>query len=165
MSVARPGLGQDARELPVQPAQDGFVVVSPRALLRLLTASVEAALEDLADVLGVETDPEVSADECGDARGRPEIVEPTVGGGPLQEEVLPVDQLVVAQARGRTRMGLGSQALGMGAGLTLPAVERVAASTEDARDVRGGLALVQEIDGTPAAAFEFSGASNRSAHA
>jgi hypothetical protein len=96
VGVACPGLGQDARELPVQPAQDGFVVVPTRALLRFLTASVEAAFEDLANMFGVEGNAEVPADECGNARGRPEIVEPTVGGGPLQEQVLQVDQLGVA---------------------------------------------------------------------
>ena len=62
MGVALLGLGEDARELVVEPAQDGLVVVAAGAVLGLLTASVEAALEDLADVLGVEADAEMATD-------------------------------------------------------------------------------------------------------
>ena len=71
MGVALPRFGEDTRELLGQPARDLRVVALLGPDVRLLAASVEAALEELADVLGVEGDAEVAADDLGDARGGP----------------------------------------------------------------------------------------------
>jgi hypothetical protein len=68
---ALPRLVEDAREVLGQPARDLRVVALLGPDVRLLAASVEAALEELADVLGVEGDAEVAADDLGDARGGP----------------------------------------------------------------------------------------------
>lgn len=63
MRSALARLAQDARELLVEPAQRLLVVGQLDPLLGPLGASVEAVLEDLADVLGVEVDMEVAADD------------------------------------------------------------------------------------------------------
>ena len=164
MGVAPPGLGQDARERLLPPALDLLVVALGGPVLGLLGASVEALFEDLADVLGVVGEAEVAADDRGDALGRPQLGGPAVGAGAVQQQVFEVLQLVVAQARGRARVGLGGQAVGMRAGGLAPAVEGGAGDAQDAGDGGRGLAAVHEFDRMAATAFQFGGSSNRSAH-
>src|SRR5262249_29660992 len=98
------------------------------------------------------------------ARGGPQLVVPAVRGGAIEEEIFQALELLVAQTRRRAGMGLGGQSVGAGACLALPTVQRVAAYAEDAGDIRGGLALVHQIDGAAAAAFQFCGSTNGSAH-
>lgn len=164
MGVAPPGLGLDAGELLVQPALDLGRVALPGLGLRPLGASVQPVLEDLADVLGVEADAEVALDEGRDALGGPQGIGPAVGGGACEQEAFQVGELVVVEAGGRPGVGPGGEAVGLCAGRLVPAVGRAACPTEDAGDEGRGFALFHKFDGVAAAAFEFCGGSERSAH-
>jgi hypothetical protein len=62
---------QDTRELVVEPAQDFLIIGQPDPLLRPLGASVQAPLEHLADMLGVEVAMEGAANDLGHPLGRP----------------------------------------------------------------------------------------------
>ena len=145
MGVALFGLGQDARELVVEPAQDGLVVVAAGTVLRLLTASVEAAFEDLADVFGVIGDTEVPLDQDGDAGGGPQFGGPAVVAGALPKQLFQAGQQGVGQPR-RSADGDGVQATGL-AGHADPAMNRGPINAENLGDGGRGLAFAVGGDG------------------
>jgi hypothetical protein len=160
---AAPGPAADAAEV-AQPALDLLVVALLGRGVGPLRASVQAALEQLADVFGVEGDVEVAADHLGDALDGPEAVGPAMGPGPLAQQGIQLSQLGVAQARRQPGMGLGGQAWGTRLGHLAPAVQGVAVDAKDAGNSGGGFALFDECHGPTAAAFEFGSGSKRSAH-
>jgi hypothetical protein len=152
----------EQREVLTPSVIDRNLVPLPGHHLQLLAGPVELPLDDLADVLGVLVDPEVAADHLLDAVGRTELGPPAVGPGALQEQLFEPAQLVGAQSGRPARIELGGD-LRRGLELRLqPGVDGGTAAAEGAGDIGGMLAPADELDGTPAAAFEFFCGSDRS---
>ena len=83
------------------------------------------------------------------------MVVPTVGLGPLEEELLQLAELLVGETRRWARRGFGLQAVGL-SGAASPPVDGGSQDAQDAGDDRGGLAPFNEFNGAATAAFEFS---------
>src|SRR3954451_22315205 len=130
--------------------------------MRFLAGPAQTPAEDLAGVLDVVRDGEVTLDHLGDPLGGPEGIGPAVGGGPLTEERLQLPELLGGEPGPGTGMRPGGPPVGGGLGHPLPAVERGAADAEDAGDDGGGLPLVHQLDGPGAATLQFGCGSDRS---
>jgi hypothetical protein len=125
--------------------------------------SVGQVLDTIARFWRVLPDAEVTLDEPRDAGGGPELVVPAVVLGPQRQQLFELAQLVVGQAGGGSGMGLGVQAVGL-SGQAEPAGQGLGVSAEDAGDVGARLPLRHQLDGTAAAAFQFSSSSKGSTH-
>jgi hypothetical protein len=147
-----------------QPALDLLVVALFGRGLGSLSASVESALEQLTDVLGVEGDVEVAADQFGDALDGPQGVGPAMRLRPLAQQRIELGELRIGQARCGAGMRLGGQAAGASLGHLAPAIQGVAVDAEDAGDGGGPLALFDKCHGPTATAFEFGSGSKGSTH-
>ena len=160
MSLAILGLLEDLGEFLTPSVIDLLGVALLGLLLRFLAGPAQPLAEDLAGMLDVVRDGEVTPDHLGDPLGGPEGIGPAVGGGPLTEERLLLLELLGGEPGPGTGMGPGGQPLGGGLGHLLPAVERGAADAEDAGDDGGGLALTHQFDGPGAAALQLGSSSN-----
>ena len=108
MGLAAPGLADDLGQFLTPSVGDGDLVPLPGLLLRLLAGPTQPPLEDLADVLGVETDLEVPLDQVGDPGGGPQLGSPTVRRTPCRSK--PSSWLNWASdMRGGRKWGIGSK--------------------------------------------------------
>src|SRR5262249_37289973 len=158
------GLLHEAREFLAEPAGDLVLVALAGLALRFLAGPAQARAEEAADVIGIVGDAEMPADQLSDAGGGPEVVRPAVGLGPLFQQAFHRSELAVGEAWRRAGVRPGRQATGTMFVGRQPAVERRAVDAENARNVRGSLALAVQLHGTAATAFEFSSGSKRSTH-
>jgi hypothetical protein len=120
-------------------------------------------MEESADVIVVQRHAELSANEVGDALCGPQFVGPTVGFGALQKNAFELPLLVAIESGGRSRMGLGSQALA-GAGLFEPAENSALMNAYDARDILYLVARMNGLHGLASSLLQSAGGSVRSAH-
>ena len=82
MGLASPGPADDLRQFLTPSVSNGDLVTFPGPPLGLLAGPGQAMLADLADMLGVEADLEMTFDELGDACGGPQLGAPPVSLGP-----------------------------------------------------------------------------------
>jgi hypothetical protein len=162
MGLSSPGASDDFGQFLTPSVVDGDLVTLPGLLLRLLAGPAEPELEDLTDVLGMVSHPEMSLDQHRDAVGGPKLGAPAVLPGPLQEEPFKLLELIGVEARGSTGMGLGGELFGGLASQLQPGVDGGPAAAEEAGDHGGMFALIDELNGTAAPAFEFFCSSDRS---
>ena len=146
------------------PAGDLVLIALAGLAARLLRRPAQALAEKAADVIGMEADTEVTADQLGHAGGGPEPVGPTVGVGALLEQGSQAAELVVVQAWRRAALGLGGEGLRALFGYFPPTIQRVAIDAENAGDDGRWFPGADTRDGQAAAAFEFICGANRSAH-
>lgn len=131
-------------------------------LLRLLATPVKPKLDDLADVLGVVTDTEVAADHLGDSCGSPQLGPPAMCFSTLQEQRLELIELVGIQSRRSAGVRPGGKLVRGFAVPFQPGVDGGSAAAEEAGDIVGMFALVDELNGAATPAFEFLCSSDRS---
>src|SRR5262249_50948787 len=134
---------------------DRRLVPLPGPALGLLAGPLQPPLEHLADVLGVEADVEVPLDQFGGPGGGPQCGPPAVGLGALQEPSFQFPELLGGEPGLGADMGLGGQRLGCLAGELHPGGDRGTSAAEEVGNVVGGLPLLDEFNGTDAAALEF----------
>lgn len=112
MSAALSRLADETGKLDLSEVSNLGVVAFAGSATRLLRRPVESFAEDAADVIVMERDAEVPLNEDGDASAGPQLGGPAVGFGSLQEELGEAFVLRGRQACGRSRMGLGYEAVG-----------------------------------------------------
>ena len=78
MGLSSPGASDDFGQFLTPSVVDGDLVTLPGLLLRLLAGPAEPELEDLTDVLGMVSHPEMSLDQHRDAVGGPKLGAPAV---------------------------------------------------------------------------------------
>src|ERR1700721_965311 len=158
-----PGFPDDAREFIVDPSLDLLVVLFLGAPLGLLAGPAQTLLEDLADVFGVILQPKTAFDDGGHAVSCPELVGPAVVLGPLQEELLQLADLLLAEAWGGAFVGRGGQTA-LPPCQPTPAVDRGFMYAKDARHGGGRLALLHLLHGPPPSPLQFTCCSYWSCH-
>lgn len=104
----------------------------------------------------------MATDHLGDPVGAPQLVMPTMGPGPLQQQPLQLPDLFVGQPRLGSGMGCGGQGLGGLLGHGEPAIQGGATDAEDAGNDGGRLAPLHQFDGTSSSSFQFVCGSDRS---
>jgi hypothetical protein len=157
MGVALLGLSDDAWELLLLPAAYLVLVAFLGFGLWLLAGPAEPAFEDLANVLGMKSDAEVTQDDLLDAGCRPQVVGPAMLGGPLQQEGLQGVQLVIGEGGGAAdRLGIETA---WEVGLAQPAMQRDTVDAKSPRDDGRGLTFPHGGDGPLAEEFAFSSSS------
>jgi len=162
VGLASAGSADDFGQFLTPSVVDGNRVTLSGFLLRFLATPVEPKLDDLADVLGVVMDAEMAADHLGDPCGGPQLGPPAVGFSTFQKQLLELIELVGIQARRSAGVRLGGK-LGWGFALPFqPSVDGRSAAAEEAGDIVGMLALVDELNGAATPAFEFLCSSDRS---
>jgi hypothetical protein len=162
VGLASAGPADDFGQFLTPSVVDGNRVSLFGLLLRLLATPVEPKLDDLADMLGVVADAEVAADHLGDPCGGPQLGPPAVGFSTFQEQLLELIELVGIQARRSAGVRLGGK-LGRGFALPFqPGVDGGSAAAEEAGDIVGMFALIDELNGAATPAFEFFCSSDRS---
>jgi hypothetical protein len=112
----------------------------------------------------MERDAKLSPNQFGNAGAGPQTIGPAVGLGALTEQIVEAKKLLGGQARCRTGIRFGSQAVGL-AGQGQPTVN---GSTIDADHAGNGfrtLALTNRLHRLPPATLEFRSSSKWSSHA
>ena len=89
---------ENARKFVAPPAVDLRVVAFPGPPLRLLAGPAQTGVQEATDVIGMVGDAEAATDQFGDAAAGPQFIGPAVGLGPLEQELLQLEQLRVGQA-------------------------------------------------------------------
>ena len=162
MRFASPGAADDLGQFLTPSVIDGDLVALPGLLLRLLAGPAEPKLDNLANMLRVVVDAEVSWDQLGDACGCPQLSSPAVSLGPLQEQLLEAVELRGVESRRATGVKFGSK---LSRGFTLefePGIDGRPTAAEEVCDGGGMFALIDQLNGTAAPAFEFFCSSDRS---
>jgi hypothetical protein len=162
MGLAAAGSADDLGQFLTPSVVDGNRVALLGLLLRLLATPVEPTLDDLADVLGVITDAEMATDHLGDPCSRPQLGPPAMGFGTLQKQLLELLELVGTEAWRSAGVRLGDKLV---RGFTIqfqPGVDGGPAAAEEAGDIIGVFALVNQLNGAATPAFEFFCSSDRS---
>src|SRR5712692_1804308 len=96
------------RPLVPHPVRDGLFVALDRAAFGHLTAP-PARLQNAPEVARVVADPELLADQRGDALQRPQLVGKAAGHRPREQQLLELGALLRGQFRGPARRGLRCQ--------------------------------------------------------
>jgi hypothetical protein len=162
VGLAAAGSADDFGQFLTPSVVDGNRVALLGLLLRLLATPVEPTLNDLADVLGVVTDAEMTADHLGDPCGSPQLGPPAVGFGTLQKQLFELLELVGTEAWRSAGVRLGGKLV---RGFTMqfqPGVDGGPAAAEEAGDIIGMFTLVNQLNGAATPAFEFFCSSDRS---
>lgn len=94
--------------------------------------------------------------------GGPQLGPPAVGLGPLSEQALKLRKLPGVETRFGAGVRLGGERPDRPSGELDPGIDRGPPTSEEAGDVVGRLALVDEFEGPEAAALEFFGGPDRS---
>lgn len=141
MSLASAGVADNARQVLTPSEVDGGLVAFAGPALGFLAGPARLPLEDLADVLGMEVNAEMTPDERGDAVGGPKFGAPTVGLGALEQESLQALLLLSVEPwpwRPTGRRPGGQLLWGFPVPLQ-PGVNRGAATAEEAGQHRRGI--------------------------
>ena len=113
-------------------------------------------------MLGMLAGAEVAADRLSGPCGRPQLGPPAVGFGTLQEQLLELIELVGSKARRSARVRLGGKFSWGFAVPFPPGIDGGSAAAEEAVNILGVFAFVDELNGAATPAFEFFCSSNRS---
>jgi hypothetical protein len=163
--VALPSVGitEDAGILVIEPPRHLLLIGLTRLAFGLLAGPIQALLEDLADMLGVEGLPEMPLNEAGNASGGPQFVGPAMSLGSLQEQGFELRQMVVSESRPWAQLPFGVDAMGL-LGFVKPTSKCFVGNAKDASDGRAVFTLSDKVNGPSSSAFEFSRGSNWSTH-
>src|SRR5262245_27133998 len=157
------GLPKNAWKFISDPSLDLLVVTLPRSAPGLLAGPAEPLLEKAADVLGVVGQAKEALDQAGDASGRPQLIVPAVELGSVQEQLLQLLQLVVAQPWSGAQLRLGPKAVRL-LGLLQPAGQGLGMDAQDMSHCGARLTLLDEGDRTPSSPLQLRCCSNGSTH-
>ena len=163
MRRPRERLPDDPRELIPDPPLDLLVVALAGMPTGLLAGPAEALGEEAEDVVGVVDATEVTGDQRRHAGGRPQLVRPAVRLRPLGQQQFEPAEVGVGQSGGGAGRRRGGQPVGSAGGAD-PAGDGVRVDAEDGGHGLPRLPLGNGANGLPAAAFQFGGGSDWSAH-
>jgi hypothetical protein len=156
--------GHNARERVLFPEINRCLITLASTPMRLLRGPSQALVKQPPDVIVMERNAEVSANQFGNTSARPQVVAPAVGLGPLAKEFFQLVMLVGRQARRRAKMRLGSQTVKL-AGRSQPTINGNPCDAQDARHRFGAFPAVNSSHRLRASTFEFRGSSEGSTHA
>jgi hypothetical protein len=154
----------DLRDAFATPMIDRRFLAFAGSTPRLLRRPLEPLPEETADVIMMQRDAEMPANQLGDPTRRPEIVGPAVRLGALQKQLFELGLLRGRQTRRRGGMRFGDEPVGLFRQVQ-PAVDRTGSDAHDASDILHAVARIDGLNGLAASLFECTGGSIRSAHA
>jgi hypothetical protein len=149
------GLADDVGQVLTPSVADGLHVPLLGPFLGLLAGPVEASLEDLANVLGMEGDLELTFDQLGDPTGGPQFGSPAVVLGPLLEMVFQLLELGIVEPGLGSGVRLGGEFLDGVFCLLHPGIDGGSATAKEVGHIVGGFPLSDEFDGPDATTLEF----------
>jgi hypothetical protein len=155
VGLAAAGASDDPGQFLAPSVLDGDFVTLLGLALGLLAGPAELMLEDLADVLGMEADVEMTANQLGSSIGGPQFGAPAMDLGASEQQRLQAAHLIVIEPGRPAGVALGGELLG---GLLIqlqPGVDGGAGAAQEAGDLAGMLAFVDKLNGAAAPTFEF----------
>ena len=163
VGIALAGGIDDLGDAFATPTIDDVFLAFAGATPWLLRRPFEPLPEKTTDVVVMQRHAEVATDQLGDASRGPEVIDPAMGLGALEQQPFEFGLLRGRQTRRRGRMRFGGEPVRL-LRHRKPALDRTNSDAHDAGDILHAVACVDGLNGLASSLFKSTGGSIRSAH-